>query len=734
MFGTVMVLLYSITAFIAASLLFGVQPLVGKMLLPLLGGVPAVWNTCMLFFQAFLLFGYVYAHLLSRLKSPFVQVGIHFSLLLVALVQLPIALRGDPLSFFSRSEQPISWLLLQLTIVLGVPFLLVSASAPLLQRWFSRTDHPAAEDPYFLYASSNAGSFAILLAYPLLVEPFFALQQQSHAWMYLYLTLVVLFLGCGVFICLRRKLSEEKCQASDAPLTSPQRCQWVLFSFLPSTLLLSLTAYLTTDLAPIPMLWLIPLALYLLTFVFVFAKRPLLFGAREKELLSFLILPIFVAIVLEATHPVWVLVPLHVAAFFVASMLCHSRLAQTRPGVQHLTEYYLWVSLGGVLGGVFNTILAPLFFDTIIEYPLALVAVWSLSLLDRRDFFNREHLRRGLLAAIAFAGGIFLLIFLAEQIGSSSQRFRHAIIFVPPAIALYKLRKQLLIFPIGLLVLIFVGTSYSPVFSKTLYLERNFFGVLRVADSRDERFRLLLHGNTLHGRELLEQRDSCTPTGYYHRLGPAGDILSAVQQVFPGEPVALVGLGAGELVCFSQAEQEWWLYEINPAVDRVARNQEFFSFLSAAETENAKTILGDARVEIQNAPADSFSLIVVDAFSSDSVPAHLITREAIELYLEKLRPGGMLAFHISNRYLRIAPVLAAHARDLSLEFHRRYVQAVTAKQREVGREPTEWVVITSNESLVEQFPHRKYWKQLPSQTLPPAWRDDFYNILSVMKW
>src|SRR5678816_2588592 len=363
---------YSVTLFLSAVLLFSVQPMVGKMILPILGGAPAVWNTCLVFFQISLLLGYLYAHLSTRWLGVRLQAIAHLGLLLLPLFLLPISLRGKYAA--APEAEPVMTLFGLLLLTAGLPFLAVATSAPLLQKWFAQTGHGSAKDPYFLYAASNAGSLLALLGYPLLFEPAMTLAEQSRQWRNGYLLLLILVFLCAVLLWKSSRAAVPGPGVMEPSVVTPlRRLRWVLYAFVPSSLMLGVTTYITTDIAAFPLLWVIPLSLYLLTFILVFARRQFLPRAWISRALALLAIPAIIALILEANYPHFILIPEHLILFFGLSMLCHGALADDRPSTIHLTEFYLWMSVGGVLGGVFNALIAPLVFDSVLEYPLMIV-------------------------------------------------------------------------------------------------------------------------------------------------------------------------------------------------------------------------------------------------------------------------------------------------------------------------------------------------------------------------
>ena len=705
---------YAATLFFSAGLLFLVQPMVTKMVLPRLGGSPAVWNTGMCFFQAMLLGGYLYAHLLATRFERRAQALIHGAVLLAAAAFLPLNLtQATP----SPDSIPVLWLIGRLAISVGPPFFAISATAPLLQRWFSRTDHPAAADPYFLYAASNAGSLIALLSYPLLVEPNLPLPAQSSAW-----SLGLALVAAGIGVCwLGYRDRPGAAAGAAAPAASPTwnaRLRWVAFAFVPSALLLAVTAHITTDLASAPLFWVIPLALYLLTFIFAFASRPPLPHALMLRLQPFLIIPLVV--VSAMLHSIWLL-GLHLALFFVTAMVCHGELARRRPPAANLTEFYLYVSLGGVLGGIFDALIAPVIFPDIWEYPLLL----ALSCLvrpapaagstkaRRADFYLPAVLFAGL-AALIFAGNLPAWALVAA--------------LTLGAVALLQFSERRWRFALGVAACLVVEQVAAS--GSTLATARSFFGVNRVRLVEDGTLRVFQHGTTVHGAEYIDPGRETVPLGYYNPAGPFGRFFTALAGR-PVKHVGIVGLGAGDLACYAKPGETWTFHEIDPAVERIARDPRYFHFLERCGND-PKVVLGDARLTLHDVPDGHYDVLVIDAFSSDSIPLHLLTREALALYRSKLASDGALLFHISNRYLDLAPVLATLAKDAGMPA--RHLIDLAPPPDSVARLSAEVVALGQPGRDLNFLPEAAGWQQMAASTRATLWTDARSDIISRIKW
>jgi hypothetical protein len=725
--------LYSVTLFVSAILLFSIQPLFAKMVLPLLGGAPAVWNTCLVFFQTLLLGGYAYSHLISsRLPLP-AQMLLHLMFILGGCLVLPLALRsaGTP----PVNDNPIPWLLATLTLSLGLPFFVVSATAPLLQRWFSLTQHRLAHDPYFLYAASNAGSLVALVTYPAVIEPQLRLSMQRTLWTGGYVLLLLLIVACALAASRHRERapsSSRDPEGSDekhAPLGLCDRLHWIALAAVPSSLMLGVTTHLTSDISPIPLLWVLPLALYVTSFVFVFARRPPLPQWLVVRALPIVVLPLVVIMLIGTTSPLWLIIGLHLLGFFVIAMVCHGDLARTRPSTRHLTEFYLWISVGGALGGLLTAIAAPLVFRTLLEYRIALVLS---CLLVPKLAKVRTSARWVDIALPIGLGG--LVVLLGRVTPSRDSVMATLVIVGVPAIACFAFRRYPLRFALGVAMLFLVVPRTLDVEARAdVHKDRSFFGVYRVADIQGKRLRALYHGTTIHGAQNKDGPDRLEPLLYFHRGGPAGSIFAAIGAAGPASGVAVIGLGTGSLACYAMSRQPVTFYEIDPTVLKIARDDRLFTFLRDC-SPSTTVVLGDGRLSIATAANQSYQLIIVDAFSSDAIPMHLLTREAIALYMTKLTDDGILGLHISNRYLDLRPVVAALARDLELVAFGREDGDLGPAEASHGRVGSQWAVVARRQSALTHLVSDPRWRRLLVRTNVPAWTDDFSNIVTLLRW
>lgn len=730
--------LFAATLLLNALLLFLLQPVIARMLLPYLGGTPAVWNTCMLFFQSLLLAGYAYAHIITTRLSVRSQTILHCSLLALAAIAFPLEISESSVQSLNGQTVPVLWLLKSLLLMVGLPFLMLSTGGPLLQQWFSTTGHRAAKDPYFLYSASNLGSLAALLGYPLLVEPALRLSQQSRWWMIGYGVLMALIVLCAVVrwnagTSLQRNESINESAPTNSPATIAwkRKLLWVLLAFVPSSLMLGATTYLSTDITPIPLLWVLPLALYLLTFILAFARKPLLPLAAMVKWMSLLAIVLVLLIFSGWTPPTWAAFFFHLLFFFVAAFVCHSRLANDRPPASRLTEFYLWLSVGGMLGGVFNSLIAPVVFTSVAEYPIAIV----LALLLRPRLANSAG--KTSWSDLAWPVGVgaltVVLAIVPIRWGLNQVQALACSLFLPSAIG-YTFTRKPVRFALSLgAIMLSLSFSLQLHHGEILTTSRSFFGILRVSRSVDGELNQFFHGNTKHGRQYLDADRRCEPLSYYHRKGPLGEALSEFASPTAASNIAVVGLGTGAMACYAQSGQNWTFYEIDPMVLAIAQNERFFSYLSCAGG-TVSTVLGDARLQLKNAPNNHYSLIVLDAFSSDAIPTHLLTKEAIDLYLSKLAPGGRLLFHISNKYLNLRPViaeLAGSANLVSLEVtHDLRAQLVSGGE---SLDPSVWAVAARNEQDLGALLTNPHW-QKPGRQSKPVWTDDYSNVLGALEW
>ncbi len=737
-----MLAFFALSLFVSATLLFWVQPMFAKMVLPLLGGTPAVWNTCMVFYQAALLAGYVYAHVSAKWLGVRWQAVLHVGWLGLALVVLPVGIPGGWVP--PAAGPPVPWLLLLLLVSVGLPFFVLSTTAPMLQQWFAHTRHHAARDPYFLYAASNLGSMVALLGYPSLLEPHLRLIHQSYAWSLGYGLLALLILSCAGILwrssraggqeAAKGKAGEPEAARADVPetLTAGRRLKWVALSFAPSSLLLGVTTYISTDIAAVPLIWVVPLALYLLTFVLVFARRPLLRPELAARWQPVAVLPLAILFLWDLQAEGNLVLPLHLLAFFFLAMVCHGELARSRPSTAHLTEFYLWLSVGGVLGGLFNALVAPLVFTSVVEYPLAIV----LACLLRPASVGHSPLKDLSWRDLAWPLGFgVLLALLVTMVKASAAEVTVTGVTVMvscfAALVCYGFASRPLRYGLGVGAIFLVGVLYSSGDYPVLHQERSFFGVLQVRADATGQYHFLYHGTTLHGAQNLDPQHRREPLTYFIPTGPVGQMFNAFIHKPSHQKVAVIGLGTGSLSSYAWEGQSWTFFEIDPAVERLARDPLYFTFLEDCPAE-VEVVLGDARLTLARAPDEAYDLIIFDAFSSDAVPTHLISREALSLYLTKLADGGMLMFHISNRYLDLKPVLANLAADAGLVCRYQDYQVNETEQATYGSRST-WVVMARSQEDLGGLAQDERWTQPNPDPRVGLWTDEYSNILSVFR-
>ena len=725
-------LLFSVTLFTSAGLLFWIQPLIAKTLLPLWGGTPSVWNTCLLFFQSMLLFGYVYAVVSSRWLSLPAQAAVHGLLLLVIAIYLFVAPVHAPVL---QQGHPTLGVLQTLLFSIGLPFFIISASNPLLQSWFSRLQHYRAVDPYFLFAASNAGSLIALVAFPLLLEPSLGLNQQYKLWRVGFAVLVILI--CAIAVALkplanvaRQQVSRSATdEAATNKLSVSRRLRWLALAFVPSSLMLGVTTYITTDVAAVPLLWVIPLALYLLTFVLAFANKQFASATTLSRVMFVAALVVTLILSSGATEPAWVLILANLAFLFVAAMVCHKQLANDRPATAHLAEYYLWIAIGGALGSFFNVLIAPILFTSVFEYPLAIVLACMLQRAEsRRSARNQRD--------VIYPLGLFILTvsltMLVPYLRTDSSPLKLLIVpGIPLIIINHFFRARPLRFALGLGAVMLAGIYFTADTGRTLHVARNFFGTIRVTTDANAKVNSLYSGNTVHGRQFVDRSRQCEPLSYHHENGPLGQVMAVFNAAPANSRVGVIGLGAGAMAAYSKPDQQWTFYEIDPAVINTARNSQYFTYLQNCASSSMTLIEGDARLNLQNAPQGHYGLLVLDAFSSDAIPVHLITQQALDLYLSRLAEGGILAFHVSSRSLNLKPILA----DLAASRNLICIGFDDSKPSSLeGKDPSQWIVMARGEPEISYLTINSQWKRLNGSKGTRVWSDDFSNIVRAIKW
>ena len=757
---------YTATTFLSALLLFSVQPMFAKMVLPVLGGSPSVWAVAIFFFQAALLVGYCYAHLLIAKASPLLTGIIHLAVCSIAFLALPIGLPSgwtEP-----PAGEPYLWQIGLFTVAIGLPFLAVAANAPLLQAWFARTGHAQAGDPYFLYAASNLGSLMALLSYPFILEPAFGLKALSRFWAVGYVLLLAalalafgLMLGRGAPAADRLTPAAAGSLGSDAPPRWADRLGWIGLALVPAALLTAFTTHVTTDIASAPLLWVLPLSLYLLTFVLVFRERPLV---PRPILLGAHLIALAVALlaISQTKHETWfITAATGVAVFFTSAMVAHRTLYEARPAARYLTEFYLWMSFGGALGGLAAALVAPKIFSEVFEYPLLL----ALSMACRPGVFSPAALRRlgGTLTAwggrrgnggaadgarlseadkqemligwLIIAGGLLAIYWVPWAIGRLNLDLNEwgstpvvvALLLVVLFSQFRRPVRQLLA-----ALMIFCALVLLPSGVKRGEAQRSYFGVYRVQTSSDGDYHTLIHGTTLHGAQRIRDEkgnliDDPSPATYYYENSPIARTVAKVRESL-GENkgrYGVTGLGAGSLACHSQEGESWRFFEIDPVIIGIASNPKYFTFLPHCQPQ-PDIVLGDARLTMAKEANDSFDLLVIDAFSSDAVPVHLMTAEAIRLYLDKIKPSGVVLLHISNRYLDLDAVLGATIKVLPGAHG--FIVTDDSADGSYAQSTSTVALFAKTAAALEPFRELEEVSDFDASNLRP-WTDDYSDIL-----
>src|SRR5262245_39953013 len=728
---------YTLAIFVSALLLFSVQPLFTKMVLPRLGGSPAVWSVAMVFFQSLLLAGYAYAHYLTRATNHVSPVLVHLGLLAADVVRLPLSIHsgwGEP----PTSGYPF-WLLGLFAVSIGLPFFALAANNPLLQAWFVRTGHPNGPDPYFLYASSNIGSFLALLSYPVLLEPMFTLRIQNLIWTGGYGLLILLIAGCGVLLLQSPpNAAALNMPEDDADAAAPSwllRARWIFLAAVPSGLLIAVTAHISTDVAAAPLLWVLPLSLYLLTWVLVFQSRPLLPHWLMLLLQPLAIAGVVILLAFGGEQNLLLTLGGHQLCFFIIAMACHGELARTRPAAKYLTGFYVALSFGGMVGGLFAGLIAPFTFSWIAEYPI-LLALAALCRPTGNERLPRwSHWYWPFLAALAVAliapawstGKVFVwfdtnrvwvigavgVLAALLALGLNANRWK---IFATVAVALILLRAY-------------------PADEGRVETVRSFFGVHKIVVTPNGQYHVLMHGTTIHGAEKFKNDDGTPVTGqpepitYYHKDGGIGQAITAIRER-KGAPlrVAVIGLGSGTLVCASEPGEDWKFFEIDQTMVDTARDPKYFTYIQVCEP-NLEPVIGDARLTFAREPNGVYDLIIVDAYSSDAIPIHLATEEAMEIYKSKLAPQGAVVMHVSNRHLELSSVVVdiADANDL-----KSWVHSEDSNRDSEYIFSTSVVVSAREETDVGKLASSDQWALTEAEDNQRVWTDDYSNVLGAV--
>jgi hypothetical protein len=721
--------IFTAVIFTSAALVFTVEPMVAAMILPFLGGSSAVWNTSVAFFQMALLVGYGYAHLLVRLPWPRAQVACHLCMLAMASLFLPIR----PTSLFGEPVvgEPVLWLMGVLIVSVGAPFAVLSSTAPLLQAWYarSRREDGGVANPYPLYAASNIGSLLALVLYPTVVQPALTLSRQSFMWEAGYLVLCALTLAAGLFTLDKSASLPARTNAVvdqiGGAVTWPTRVVWVLLAAAPSSLMLGAATYISSDVVSAPLFWVAPLALYLLTFIIAFQVRPAIESDRALRWQAICVALAASLFCINSTSLVGHLAAF-LGAFFFSALVCHQRLAATKPHPSRLTEFYFLISLGGVLGGMFNAFVAPNVFRTAAEFPLVL-ALCCLARPALADGFDRRS------AAVAASA---LLLVAALVLSPTGPHLQYVLIALALAAGLMALLVAGRAAPFTLIIgsLCCLGAFGSVDRRPTLFTTRSFFGVHRVTLENDKglggRIHVLFNGATIHGAQAQSPALRCLPTTYYSPPGPFGQVYRALLATHPSADIGVVGLGAGTVAAYSAAGTHMRFFEIDPAVKQIALDPKYFTYLSDCAKGSVDVVLGDARLRIAKARAASFDLLQIDAFTADNVPTHLLTTQAFEIYFRALKRDGLLMLHLSNRNMSLEPTAAAAAAAVGA-FALTQDFKPQAGAQGLAVTPTQVMVVSKSQEALAAYEHDGRWRPANPDGVS-AWTDSYTNVIGPL--
>ncbi len=728
---------YAAAIFLSAGLLFSVQPLFTKMVLPILGGAPQVWSIAVVFFQSALLGGYLYAHLLTRHLPGRQSVVIHLLLLLAATVVLPLGVAeswGRP-----PSNGETFWIVGLLAASIGLPFFALAANAPLLQAWYARTGHPSSKDPYFLYGASNIGSFLALLSYPFLAEPLTRLGEQTAAWSALFYILIVLIAGCGLLLVRSKNADPSSMPVAQGPLSAPAMTDaaiWTVLAAVPAGLMIAVTAHISTDIAAAPLLWVIPLALYLLSYVLVFQVRPIIPHRFFVQTQPFLIALLIATFAVDLQLNILVLFAIHIATFFVTCMVCHGELAGRRPAARYLTGFYLWMAVGGVAGGILAGMVMPRLFNWVAEYPLLLIA----AVLCRPGLSLSDDQKSRVFWIVMLVALVLLLLPRVAFGYDFPYNSYGGVVIVLLAIGLVLASDPLRFATLIALTLMFVRVYDPEAIGRTSI--RSFFGVHKILDVPGSQYRVLMHGTTIHGAQRVRDAEGNPiqgrpePITYYTRSSGIGQAIAAARDRNGGPiKIAAIGLGTGSIACLTEPDDSLTFYEIDSSVVRISRDENYFTFISGCAPD-AQVTLGDARLTLADVPDGQYDIIVVDAFSSDAIPIHLLTREAMAIYLAKIAPEGLVVLHVSNRHLELTSVVTgiASANDAITRLH---VGGAGDNDEDdytdsAYRFSTTVTVVGRNDEAFGPLADRASWEVQEADPNQRVWTDDYSNVIGAL--
>jgi hypothetical protein len=731
---------FVLATLISSSLLFLIQPLMAKLMLPLFGGSSSVWAVSMSFFQAMLLVGYGYAHLLRKYLPLRHGIMVHIGLMALGLYLL----RFDPEALVDKSAETLGALALLTVLVksVGFPFAVMSANAPLMQSWFSRSNHKDASDPYFMYAASNLGSMFALLAYPLIIEPLIGLNSQTSLWSAGFLALTLSLASCGAVLLANQGTSEIGAdQTGSEELTSwSTRLNWLTWAFVPSAFLSAWTNHITTDVASAPFLWLPPLALYLASFVLMFRAKPLVSITVLRALLLISV-PVAYAVNYGLGRSLLTVVLVTGAiAFMATTCILHRKMYETRPGPAKLTEFYFIMSLGGVLGGAFVSLLAPVIFSRVTEYPLLLIAalVFAAANFRKEDVVSLRE--KWLMFAVIMLGAYLLRSAVGVWYFNNPDAWASSVLFALLVATFYAFFKTDQRFPayvaMAALMLELMLVQFSSLASY-----RNFYGVLTVGQKGE--MMVMTHGTTIHGATFVSDLDPANtnkprPLTYYAPSGGMAQSVSVKQASLAARNekgvFGVVGLGAGSLACYAQADEAWKFFEINENVTRLAKDPRYFPYLSRC-TPDAPVVMGDARLTLQREEKASFDVLVVDAFSSDAIPVHLLTIEAMKIYFGLLKPDGVLAIHVTNGHMDLPSVVTANVAALRASGidvqSLAYAHIPTENYETSGFAQSLVMLLSRSPQALDAHRASIFAHDLPETDTRP-WTDDYSNVVAAI--
>ncbi|MDO8380951.1 spermidine synthase [Phenylobacterium sp.] len=736
--------LFALTVFASACLVFLVEPMIAKLVLPLLGGGPSIWNTSLAFFQAALLAGYGYAHLLQRVRSIRLQAGLHLAAMVLAALVLPLHVTG--VFGAPSSEHPALWLLGVMAVSIGAPFAVLSATAPLAQAWHARTLHAeTGSEPYVLYAASNLGSLLALLAYPIVVEPLATLHGQAVGWSLGYGAFVLLMAALMIFVTrVGGEAAPIVVVEGDVPEAVPtwrDRLTWIVLAAIPSSLMMGVTTHLATDVASAPFLWVIPLALYLVTFIIAFSTKPVM-SEQTTLILQAAAVAACASILPFRVSNFFLQIFVHLSAFFLTALMCHQALVARRPTPAHLTGFYLWMSLGGVVGGGFNAFVAPVIFNNVWEYPLVLalaclVRPWGDGPVERWRWVTFAigcvAAAGAPLAVLAAYNGEIGRANLLGTTGHDLMLLLVRLLLAAAVVCAFIVRRRGLVF-FGIIVIISLAAEGAGDKVDVLKSWRSFFGVVRQSELQlaplGGTVRLLSHGTTLHGAQAQDPRFRCRPLVYYAPETPIGQVFTQAARDKPALRIGAVGLGTGAVAAYTRPADRLTFFEIDPLVIRISTDPAHFSYTTACARGKIDYVVGDARLTLAKQPRDQFDILLIDAFSSDSVPAHLLTVEAMRGYLSRIKPDGVLILHLSNRNLDLrSPAMAvayAAGGEALLQRHD------AAKSSPMLWESSEdALIVARNAKALAAFAADPRWKPTEPVLVRP-WTDDYTNLVGAL--